>query len=272
MSRTERFPTPEPVELSVRNATGSIEVTTTDTGTTTVELVPIDDTPQVRERIEKAAVEASADGRRIVVELPDRRDLTDFGKQLKVAVRVAVPADSRLRLHAASADISCTGRYSEVEAHTASGRVRLGDVTGRVQVHVASGDVRVDAAGGGEVHTASGDIAVGRTTGRLEIHAASGDVAIGVAESSVRARTASGAVSVAEAASGSLELTTASGDQRIGVRRGVTAKLDLVSHGGRVRSELRVEDDAPSDGAPLEVHARAASGDITVRSAAAVAG
>lgn len=270
MSRTESFSTPEPVELHVRNATGTIEVDTADTDTTTVELAPVDDNPQVRERIEKAVVEASGGGRRVVVELRDKKGLTGFGRQHGVRVRVSVPVGSEVRLHAASADTTCTGRYAKAEVHAASGDITLGEVTGEVAVHVASGDVHIAAAGGGSVHTASGDTVVDRTTDRLDVHTASGDVAIGVAEASVQVRTASGRITVDDAASGRLDFNTASGDQRIGVRRGVTAKLDLVSHGGRVRSELPVDDDAPTGGAALEIRARAASGDITVRSASAI--
>lgn len=263
MTRTEHFDTPEPVELFVRNAAGSIEVGTTDDGSTTVELVGDDGS----DRVEKARVDASDGGRRIVVDLPDRKGLTGLGRQHRVAVRVAVPAGSRLRLNAASADIAAAGRFGEAEAHTASGNIRLGEVAGPVKAHAASGNVRVDAAGGGSVHTASGNISVGRTTAeRLEVHAASGDVTLGLVEASVKVRTASGRLTIDEAVSGFLDLHTASGDQRIGVRRGVTAKLD-VSSNGRVRSELPVEDAAPAEGAPLEIHSRAASGTVVIRSA-----
>ncbi|HEX6755030.1 MAG TPA: DUF4097 family beta strand repeat-containing protein [Mycobacteriales bacterium] len=272
MSRTEHFPTPGPVELFVRNAAGTVDVVTTDTGTSTVELAPLDDGGQVRERIERARVEASGDGRRIVVELPDRKGLTGIGRQLRVAVRVAVPPGSALRLHAASAKVTAAGRYADAEVHTASGTVRLGDLTGPAQVHVASGEIEISSCAGGKVHAASGSLSVGRTSDRLDVHTASGDVSIGVAESSLRIRTASGRVTIEEAASGRLELDTASGDQRIGVRRGVTAKLDLVSPGGRVRSELPVEDEAPEGGAGLEIRSRAASGLVLVRPAVPVAG
>lgn len=269
MIRTEHFSTPEPVELVVRNAAGSVEVATAGGGTSTVELSAPDDGGG-RDRVERTRVEASGDGRRIVVELPDRRGTAGIGRQSRVDVRVSVPEGSRLRLQSASASISATGRYAEVDAEAASGAVRVGEVAGRVEVHSASGDVRVDAAGGGSVRTASGAISVGRVSGQVEAHAASGDVAVGRSEGSLRVRTASGDVRVDEAVSGTLTLSTASGDQLIGVRRGVTAKLDVSSH-GRVRSELPVEDTAPAGGAPLEIRARAASGTIVIRSATPVA-
>lgn len=265
MSRSESFPVTGPVDLWVRAAAGTVEISTADTDTATVELTAVDGVPPAVEAVERSTVEASRGGGRITVEVPDKRIV--IGRQPRVAIRISVPPGSRVRTKTASADVTCVGTYGEVTAHTASGEVRLGEVTGPVEVHSASGAIQVTSAAAVTVHTASGGIRIGRAAGDVGVHSASGDVAVGVAAASVEVRTASGDVTVDEASAGRISLSAASGDLRVGVRPGVTAKLDLVSHSGRVRSELPVDDDAPRDGAPLEIRARTTSGDLLVRSA-----
>jgi hypothetical protein len=66
---------------------------------------------------------------------------------------------------------------------------------------------------------------------------------------------------------------TGSGDIEIGVEEGTAARLDLRTHSGTVRNELR-HADGPADGdETLTVHVRTGSGDVSVqRSTAVVAG
>ena len=49
----------------------------------------------------------------------------------------------------------------------------------------------------------------------------------------------------------------------------MTARLDLRSVSGRIRSELPVDDAAPSGGAPLDIEARTVSGNMLVQPAPA---
>ena len=209
---------------------------------------------------------ATLAGDRLVVEVPERRGLLGF-RPYRVAVRVTVPTGSRVVTRAASADVTCSGRFGTVTSHSASGDVGIGDVDGPVEVHLASGRLRVGSGARITVHTASGAVDVGRASGDVQVQAASGAVHIGLAESSVRVHTASGRVTIDEARHGRVALTAASGDLRVGVPAGVVAHLDLNSISGRVRSELPVEDVAPQDGAGLDIHARTASGDLLVTSA-----
>ena len=266
MTRTASFPTPAPLDLRVRNAAGTIEVTAADTDTSTVEIEPIDDSAEARELVERGRIDLSSRADKLVVEVPERRGLFSF-RQPRVAVRVTVPTGSRVVTGAASADVHCFGRLGMVTAHTASGDIGIGDVDGPVEVHLQSGRLRVGSAAAITVRTASGAVDVGRASGEVQVRAASGTVHIGVAESSVRVQSASGRVAIDEARRGRVALTAASGDLRVGVPAGVVAHLDLSSISGRVRSELPVEDVAPEEGAPLDIQARTASGDLLVTSA-----
>jgi DUF4097 and DUF4098 domain-containing protein YvlB len=271
VSRTESFPVTGPVELRVRNAAGRIEISTVDpdgdSATAAVDLTALESDPDAAELVDRAEVTASPDGRRIVVEVPERRGL-HLGRKQRILVRVSVPAGSSATAQGASAHITVLGRYAAVDARTASGDVRVGEVTGTVEAHSASGEVWIDSGAAVVAHSASGNVHIGHASGDVDVHTASGDVAVGVAEASVRARSASGDVSVDEAAGGTVLMTAASGDLRIGVRSGVAARLDLTSHSGRVRSDLPIEDDVPSGGATLDITARTTSGDLLVRSAA----
>jgi hypothetical protein len=265
---SDTFPTPDPVDLTVRNASGTVTVTAADTDSSTVDVEPIDSSAEAAELARRTT--ANLAGGRLVVEVPERRGLLGF-RPYRVSVRVTVPTGSRVTTRAASANVTCAGRFGAVTVHTASGDASVDDVDGDVEVHAASGRLRLRSGGRVEAHTASGKVDIGRATGDVEVHAASGDVRVGVAEASVRVKTASGRVSIEEARQGTVDVHAASGDLRVGVRAGVVARLDLNTVSGRVRSELPVEDSRPAEGAPLEIRARTVSGDLLVAAASAAA-
>lgn len=262
------FPTLAPLHAWVHNAAGTSTVTAVDTDTSTVEVFAIDDSSEARELAQRTTAEITDSGRRLAVEVPDRR-LFSF-RPARVAVRVTVPTGSEVTTRVASGEATCVGRFARAATYTASGAVSVEEVDGDVTMHTASGKVRLGSGGRVTVHTASGGVEIGRATGDITVHSASAGIGIGIAEASVTIRTASGKVRIGEARRGVISLQAASGDLRVGVRAGVVARLDLRTTSGRVRSELPVDETAPSDGAPLEISARTSSGDVLVTPAAGV--
>jgi DUF4097 and DUF4098 domain-containing protein YvlB len=260
------FDTPEPVDLRIKTPSGTITVVAAETATSTVEVTAVDD--DARELAESTTV--TFDGRRIIVETPERRQLLSI-KRRRIAITATVPTGSSLTTRTASATLSATGRYATVEAHSASGDMVVEEVDGDIEAHVASGDVTIGSGRSISAHSASGKVRIGHATGDVDIKCASGKIQVGVAEGSVRAKTASGDITIDEARTGTVALDVASGDLRVGVRAGVTAHLDLRSVSGRIRSELPVDDIAPDDGAPLEIKARSTSGNVLVVPAVAQA-
>jgi DUF4097 and DUF4098 domain-containing protein YvlB len=258
------FDTPEPVDLRIRNATGTVTVTAADVATSTVDVRPVGDSGGARELAEETGV--TLDQGRLTVEVPERRGWISGGKQ-RIAVTVTVPTGSSLTARCASAAVTSTGRFAATTVHSASGQVSLDRTDGPVDVNVASGEIAIAAAGRATVHGASGAIRIDRATGDIDVDSVSGRIRIGVAEASVRAKVVSGTITVDEASRGEVVVSATSGRVSVGVRRGVTARLDLTSMTGRVRSELPVEDTAPTGGAPLDVRARTLSGDILVAAA-----
>jgi hypothetical protein len=252
------FDTPEPVDLRIRAASGTVTVTAAETGTSTVEVTPIDD--EARDLADSAIVRL--DGNRLTVELPEKRVFSI--RRRRIAITVTVPTGSALSSRTASATLIATGRYATATINTASGEVTLDKVDGDVEVHCASGDITVGSGRATRVNSASGRVRIDHAAGDVEVHSASGRVRVGIAEASVNAKTASGDITVEDARTGRVSLNAASGDLHIGVRTGVTAHLDLRSVSGRIRSELPVDDAAPETGAPLEISARTVSGNVLV--------
>lgn len=188
--RTESFATPEPVRLNIRIATGDVDIETTDTSETVVEL-------EFRGR-DADALEQEARielrGRELVIEPSDR---SFQGGDYRV--RVITPHRADVRSELASADIVGRGRFAEVEIDIASGDVSLEHVEREARINSASGDVDVREANAAKINTASGDVRLRRVTeGDVKVHSASGDVEVGIAKGSrlwVDAQSLSGSTS-----------------------------------------------------------------------------
>jgi len=253
------FDTPQPVDLRIRAASGTVTVTAADTATSTVEVNPVDDA--ARDLADNTTVRL--DGNRLTVEMPER--MVGFSlRRKRVDITITVPTGSSLTSRTASARIAANGRYAMAKVHTASGEVTLERVDGDAEVHCASGDVTIGSARATRVHSASGRVRIEHAAGDIEVHSASGQIRIGVADASVNAKTASGDITVEDARTGVVSLNAASGDLHVGVRSGVTAHLDVSSVSGRIRSDLPIDDAAPDTGAALDVRARTVSGSIVI--------
>ena len=253
------FDTPQPVDLRIRAASGTVTVTAADTGTSTVEVIPLDDA--ARDLAENTTVRL--DGNRLTVEMPER--MAGFSlRRRRIEITVTVPTGSSLSSRTASARVIATGRYATAVVHTASGEVSLDTIDGDAEVHCASGDVTIGSARATKVHSASGRVRIDHAAGDVEVHAASGQIRVGVADASVNAKTASGDITVEDVRTGVVSLNAASGDLHIGVRAGVTAHLDVSSVSGRIRSDLPVDDAAPESGSTLAVRARTMSGNVVI--------
>jgi hypothetical protein len=231
------FPTHDPVDLQVRIHAGGVRVLAVPTQTATVRL---DGSEGLF-----AATRVEFDHGALSVVTPDRTGLGGFGS-LKVTVEL--PETSSCLVHTASADVSCTGELSALDAHTASGDVSAERVSGLARVVTASGDVQVGAAAEARVETASGDVRIEQADGAVTVRTASGDVWI-------------------EQASGPrTEVKSASGDIRVAVARGIGVYLDLSSLSGTVSSDL--EPAADNAGPDMTIQCRTISGDVQVLRAA----
>lgn len=244
--------TPGPLDLDIRVQAGRVEITTTDTDETTVEIEPLDGGAAARDAVEAARRELRpvGEGHRLLIEVPKRPRLFGWNEP-EVLVRIHCPDGAAVVAKTASADVELRGR------------------SGAFSTKTASGDVTVETAGGDvDIKTASGEVAIGSVAGRASVNTMSGDVVLDEAPGPVSAHTMSGDLRVERLSSGIAELRTMSGDIVASVRPGATLWIDASSMSGEVSSELPVTDTAPATGATdIELRASSMSGDIDLRRA-----
>jgi DUF4097 and DUF4098 domain-containing protein YvlB len=263
--RTETFPTPGPVTLSIQLPAGEIRLETSDEPETHVELDARDE-----ELLEQATIELRrrGDGHEVIVEAPKKFRLLSFGNG-EYRLHIRAPHGASVDASTSSADIEGHGRFGAVELNSASGDARFEEVEGDVRINTASGDLRLGrVSGDATVNSASGDVELGSLDGRGKIRSASGDVSVDVANESLSVQTASGDQEVRSVVSGQVTLQSASGDIEVGVAKGISLWIDAKSMSGDTTSELELEGSpADEDGASVELRATSMSGDIQIRRA-----
>jgi DUF4097 and DUF4098 domain-containing protein YvlB len=261
----QKFDTPNPAMLHVRNSAGRIEIYSIDGDSTEVDVRPLSDDAASRDAAAATEVDLRSEGAKSVVSIVVPRSGRLF-KHAEVHVVAHVPHGTDLDVTSGSADVDANGRYGMARFKTASGDIDFDTAGSEVKVASASGDVRVGSAGGEAViQTASGDVEVGNLSAPAKVQTASGDVHIGEARSSLKVQSASGDQAVDTVSAGDIRMQSASGDLRIGVKPGSTLWIDAKSISGSTTSELE-DTDAPVEpaGPHLEIHAATMSGDVAV--------
>ena len=267
---TYRFETPNPLDVSVRNQAGTVEITAADVAQTSVEIVPND--ARGAELAERCRVQLSKDAGHLRIDVPDRKML----RQPSLEIIVTVPTGSSVDIETATADVQTRGILDGATVVTASGDVSLSHVGGRLEVTTASGDIRIGRGEGPiQVRSASGGLRLDVSVTEASVQTASGDVMIGRLSGDLTARSASGDVIIGSASAGSVQAKSMSGEVVIGVASGMLLWLDMHSLSGDVTSQLGPADsttDVGPDGNPdgnreadLRITASTMSGDVLLR-------
>jgi DUF4097 and DUF4098 domain-containing protein YvlB len=263
------FPTPEPITLDVEVAAGLVHVTTADRDETVVDVRPRD---AARPGDVSAAEQTRVEFRhnRLTVKTP--MPWIMLGRRASVDIEVALPTNSRLNAAVASAGFHAEGRYAECRLSSASGDVSVESVHGNIKADSASGAISVGhVVGAVSVSTASGDAVVGDLHGDLRFQTASGRLTVDRLHGHLNCQSASGGATVTTAVEGGVSMQTASGELTVGIPEGTAAQLDLRTRSGAVTNTLQPADGPAAGDHTLAVHARTASGDITIhRTAPAV--
>lgn len=261
------FPTPGPIVASIELGAGSVRIAAADRADTEVRVTPRD---PLRAADIRAAEQAHIDFANGALTVTVGKKLLSLSRGA-VNVDIALPTLSRLTVAVSSADLRVDGTVADCRFDAASGSASLAAVEGNIKAATASGDVAVRRLlGNANVSTASGEVSIDDLDGGLKFQAASGSATVGTLRGTVHSRTASGSLTVTDAESGSLSAATASGEVEVGVPQGTAANLDLDSRSGTVHSDLTPAAGPESDDRRLAVHARTASGDITIRRATTV--
>lgn len=200
-----------------------------------------------------------------------------------VEVTVEVPLGSSLDLKSGMGDLRCEGEFRTADLKTDLGHIRIGhcgelrahtdmgDVTverasGRSRIKTGSGKIRIrDIDGVATVKNGNGSTYISHASGELSVSAANGDVSLEQAGLSTTVKASNGDITVGEVAAGSLTVQTAAGTLAVGVREGTAAWLDLSTKYGRVRNALEAIGGPGECTDTVEIRARNAYGDITVK-------
>jgi DUF4097 and DUF4098 domain-containing protein YvlB len=282
--RTETFHTPGAVRLNLELPSGAVEIETSDTEDTRVELEALSENEQVREMVESARIEAvrRGDGHEVVVEVRTRHGVwISFSKGPDIRIgtpemrlRISCPMGAELEVRTKSADLDARGDFGAADIKTASGDVKIEHATD-TQVKTASGDVHFETVDGYlDVKTVSGDLYAASVARDANIQLVSGDAYIGDAGGSISANTVSGDQRFEAVVQGRLELRSVSGDIGVGIRRGSRVFIDANTVSGSTSSEFDLSDApqqvAPSTDSPLvEMYAKTVSGDVRIERAPA---
>jgi DUF4097 and DUF4098 domain-containing protein YvlB len=266
--RRETFTTPAPIRLDLRVPAGEVDVRSSETTETVVELEPLGS------GADSAVAEARLELRdgTLVVDVSEERGFFLRSRNREVRLSVSCPTGCDVRVRAASADVTASGSFASVDLESASGDLELADTDGDATLKAASGDVTAHLVGGSlSAQSASGDLSITRVGGTASLRTASGDVEIGEADAAVTVQTASGDVRLASVSQGEVTVRSASGDIWVGIRQGSAVWVDAASMSGETTSELDVGD-APAEqeqGPLVELRAQTMSGDVHVARAAA---
>lgn len=265
---THTFRTPTPLDISVRNQCGTVEITAADVAQTTIEIVPNDG--RGAELAERTLVQLSEDASRLRIDVPDRK----MPRQPALEIIVTVPTGSSVDVETATADVRTRGILDSATVTTASADVSVSQTSGQLEITTASGDIHVGHGDGPiRVRSASGDIRLDVSEIEASVQTASGDITIGRLSGGLIARSASGDVMVGTASAGSIQAKTMSGDVVVGIETGLLLWLDVHSLSGDVAAQLGPDESTADDGPDTEperepdlrIIASTMSGDIILR-------
>jgi hypothetical protein len=281
------FETPVPITVSLELGVADVRVTASDRSDTLVDIRP----SKPASRGDIAAAE------QVTVEFVDKqlriatprgwRHWVPRGGRASIDVVIDLPSGSHVHGSTGIATLRCEGRVGECRYKAGLGKVHIAECSaaalsigaGNIEVEHATGDVEVKTTGAvrlgaidgsAVVKNSNGDTSIGAVHGQLQVTAANGDVVVEHAQSNVVAKSANGNIQLAETEGGAVVATTARGDVEIGIRDGIAAWLDLSTAMGTVHNDLAAAGSPRVGDAAVEVRARTALGDITIRRVLAV--
>ncbi len=278
-----RFETPQPTPVTIEIPVGTVHLIASERSDTVVTVNPTDRTRSVDvEAAEKTIVDFANGALLVRGQKPRGFKYVGWGRSGSVDVTIELPSGSPVRGDAGVGDFRADGRLGDTHIRNGVGDVRL-DETGAVDVvsglgsftlNRAEGRTRVVTAGemrlgvidgSAEIKNQNGKTWIGEVAGVAGVKSDNGDVTVDRAHRSLTVKTANGDIQIGSVESGAVDLKTAAGHLDIGVENGIAAWVDASTQFGRVLN-LMGEGAAPaSTERTVEIHARTAFGDISIR-------
>lgn len=274
-----------PISVNIEIGVGEIRMAGSDRTDTVVEVRPADPS----KKGDVAAAEQTrvdySDGALRIKSQKGWRHYSLRGGAEAIHVLIELPAGSTIASEAGVGTLHATGRFGDFRHRSGAGDVQIDEAAG-VSLKTGAGEITVGRATGCDIATGSGavrlgtiegsavvknsngDTEIGDISGDLRVSAANGKVSVDRARSTVAVKTANGDIRLGEVVRGAVVAGTAYGRIDVGVRDGVAAWLDLNTAFGKVHTELDAADRPARGEDTVELKARTAYGDITVRHAA----
>jgi Putative adhesin len=258
------FPVTGTLSVDCRVGLGSITVHARDALTeATVTVAPRDAASDVAER-----TEIDLHGSTLVVRAPKLAGVFDlFGGRMSrsaLDIDIDVPSGSGLKVVSYGADVVVEGRSGSADIASGSTRTQLDVVDGDLRLRYGSGPARVTrVTGSAVIKSGSGDARLDEVGERLVMACGSGNLNVGIAHGPVSMRAGSGRATIGTAEA-DVDLVTGSGALSVGLRAGQTARLDVTTGSGDLRSDLPVEGTQPTGAPAITIRARTGSGDVRI--------
>ncbi|HET6878053.1 MAG TPA: DUF4097 family beta strand repeat-containing protein [Jatrophihabitans sp.] len=266
---TKTFALSGPINLAARVGHGSLTVHCVDDLTEArVEMASRKGSGEFLERIT-----VQMDGPTLTISAPRQGGVFDlFGDRWRtgasVDIDVTVPSGTALKISSFTADITVTGRCAGADVATGTGRIQLDHVDGDLRLRYgASHSVIGRVSGSAIVKSGSGDTRLGEIGGDLQCACGSGRLEAAAVRGSVKSRCGAGEARLG-AVYGDVDLASGSGAISVGLPKGVTARVDVHTGSGDLRSELPIEDEPVDRSGAITLRARTGSGDVHVFRAA----
>ncbi len=247
--------------LEIDTDRGAIEVRTSRSDRVEIEVVREGNDAQ------KLELDFSQRGQTIVVEgdYPETKNWSFFNwfSSQKILFRVTVPERFDVDLQTSGGSIEVDDLEGSVRAATSGGSLSFGNIDGPVWGRTSGGSISLRGGGGdADIRTSGGSITVGDVDGTVHAETSGGSIHIDRARGSVHAETSGGGIEVNEVMgqitastsggsvhaaittqpTGDCRLTTSGGGVYVDIAPGIGLDVDAKSSGGRVTSEVEVDD------------------------------
>ena len=222
----KRFTVTGAPDLQLRTFDGSIRLKSWDRNEI---LVEIERRGPDAETAKALVVEASQQGNKIVVEVPEpngTREVIHIGSWQSASVSLTVTAPRRLTL----------------DARTGDGSITADDLAGTLALTTGDGSIRIRRVEGAlNAHTGDGSIQIDNAVGRLEAQSGDGSIDVDGRFEAVDVQSGDGSVHVS-ADEGSVvksdwSISTGDGSIAVQLPGNIDAELDAHSNDGRVRAD-----------------------------------
>jgi DUF4097 and DUF4098 domain-containing protein YvlB len=138
-------------------------------------------------------------------------------RDISVDYEITVPAETTVRTHSGSGDLTIEGTHGNLDLQTGSGDIKLSRVSGELHIQTGSGNLRArEISGSVRGGAGSGDIELEETgSGDVDLRTGSGNITAHGIHGAFRAEAGSGDITGEGTQTGTWELRTGSGNVHV---------------------------------------------------------